>query len=269
MDAIGLAQRLAREHLRLPTQLDFWGADVRGIAKCLANSALFSVRDKRTPRVKYDDAEIASLSDVTVKYTGTQLDQDDHLVYMQLIHMARTTPLGEAVLVAASEALRGLGWADSQESYDRLRASYKRMLEGTVWVADHKPKRTRMYGSHLLNAIGGDDLVTGTTWTIVLELGLAAILTGDELTLIDWLRQRRLSGLAQWMHAFYATHDSPLPYKAATLYELCGSKMASAASFRLRLKRALDELKAEKFIAHYEIGPRPSYLVSVRRMLDS
>lgn len=265
MDALATAQRLEEEFSGVPRQLDFWGADVRGLSKCLANSALFSVREKRAPRRRYDEEIIASLNNVMMKYTGTQLDQDDHLVFMQLIHIARTTPLGEAVTVDAAEALRGLGWSDSEESYDRLRDSYKRMLEGTVYVEDRKPKRWRLYGAHLINTIAGDETATGTRWSIVLDRSLARILTGNELTLIDWVRQRRLSALAQWLHSFYATHAAPLPYKAATIYELCGSKYANKASFRQKLKKSLDELIDERFIEGYEIGPRPGFLVAVKR----
>ncbi len=265
MNALATAQRLEEEFSTLPRQLDLWGADVRGLSKCLANSALFSVREKRAPRRRYDEEVIASLNNVTMKYTGTQLDQDDHLVFMQLVHIARTTPFGEAVQVDASEALRGLGWSDSQESYDRLRNSYKRMLEGTVYVEDRKPKRWRLYGAHLINTIAGEAVTSGTRWIIFLDHSLASILTGNDLTLIDWVRQRRLSGLAQWLHAFYATHAEPLPYKAATIYELCGSKHTSARGFRQKLAKALGELADERFIDSYEVGPRPSYLVAVKR----
>lgn len=264
-DAVSMARRTRLE--RLPRQLEFWHDDVRAVAKCLANSALFSVRDKRAARAKYDNDEIASFNDVTIRYTGTQLDQDDHLVFMQLVHMARADKFGTPVVIHASTALAGLGWSDSQDSYDRLRDSYKRMLEGTVYVVDHQPKRAREYGSHLIGRLTSETTASGTVWSIVLDPMLATIMTGDEFTLINWVRQRRLSALAQWLHAFYATHDVPLPYKAVTLHERCGSKMTSPRAFRQKLKMALEELKNDQFLVGYDIGPRPSFLVTVARQL--
>lgn len=266
-DPVAAVKRAARA--RYAQQLGFWDDDLRGIAKVFANSALFAVREKRVARVRYTKEPVASLSDVSVRYTGEQLDQDDHIVYMQLCHLARGTNFGEAVEVAAGAMLRALEWSDSAESYQRLRQSLTRMLEGTVWVTDTKPKRTREYASHLIGSIAGVTDVHCTVWTVALDPDLAAIITGDELTLINWVRHKRLTALAQWLHNHYATHDTPIPYKAATLHDLCGSKMANPRAFRLKLKKALDELKAEQFIAHYEIGDRPSYLVTVRRTLDS
>lgn len=273
------AVKRAAARAGLATQMGFWDDDLRGIAKVFANSALFAVREKRVGRACFRDEPIAALKDVSVRYTGEQLDQDDHNVYMQLWHVARGTNFGAAVEVTAGAMLHGLGWSDSGESYKRLRDSLARMVEGTVWVTDTKPRRTREYAAHLIGSIAGEHLIGAmpgvadlrhTLWVVHLDPDLASIVTGDELTLINWVRHKRMSALAQWLHNHYATRGNALlPYKAATVHELCGSKMANPRSFRLKLKAALEELKTEQFIAHYEIGPRPSYLVTVKRQLDA
>lgn len=264
--ALDVAKRMEREFTRKPEQLHLWSEKVRGMSKTIANSALFAVIDKRVARRRFEAEVVRSLLDVTIRYTGAQLDQDDHLVFMQLCHLARVEKIGAVVKVTGLAALKGLGWDTSKESYTRLRESYRRLLEGTVYI--HSDSGKQLYGSHLIHSVkasGAADADISTEWTVVLNADMANLLTGDELTLIDWVRHFKLSGLAKWLHAFYSTHEVPLPYKAETVYELCGTKIAEQRVFRSRLKKALDELVEAKFLESYSVGPRPSYLVSVKK----
>jgi hypothetical protein len=188
---------------------------------------------------------------------------------MQLCHLARNEPFGTPVKLTGLAALKGLGWDSSKESYDRLRGCYKRMLEGTVYITTTDDRKRVMYGAHLLRSVGSLDELKGddahTQWTIVLDPSLANILTGDELTLIDWVRHYKLTPLAKWLHGFYSNHREPYPLSAEKLHDLCGSAQTDMRGFRFRLKKALDELIAFGFIENYAVGPKPSYLVTVKR----
>lgn len=274
--ALETAKRLELEMTKKPTQLELWeqeswGDKKRGMSKTLARSALFAVIDKRPKeRRRFDNEPVRTLQDFTIRYTGWQLDQDDHLVFMQLCHLAHSEKLGTAVKITGIKALNGLRWDTSAESYTRLRESYRRLLEATVYIYTDKGKL--IYGSHLLESLKGSDGpgdtdTPETEWTIKLNAETANILTGDEVTLLDWVRHMKLSGLAKWLHAFYSTYEAPLPYKAETLYEFCGSKIGEQRVFRSRLKKALDSL-IPAFLDSYTIGPRPSYLVTVKRKRD-
>jgi hypothetical protein len=275
--ALETAKRLELEMTKKPTQLELWEQQTwsekkRGMSKTLARSALFAVIDKRPKeRRRFTNEAIRTLNDVTIRYTGDQLDQDDHLVFMQLCHLAKSGQLGAVVSITGITALEGLGWGVSSISYTRLRESYRRLLEGTIYVYTDKGKL--IYGSHILQSLkGGDDLADtdtpDTEWTIKLNVDMANLLTGDEVTLLDWVRHMKLSGLAKWLHAFYSTYETPLPYKTETLYEFCGSKIGEQRIFRSRLKKALDSLIPE-FLDSYTIGPRPSYLVTVKKKRDA
>ncbi len=48
--------------------------------------------------------------------------------------------------------------------------------------------------------------------------------------------------LAQWLHAFYSTHEKPFRYKVETIKELCGSEVEELWKFRQVLRRALGTL---------------------------
>lgn len=270
--ALEVARRLEREQgKQLSLKLTpGWSEDKRGMSKSLARSALFSVRDKRLARERYDNAIMATLEGVEIRYSGEELRQDDHDVFMQMCHLARDEKIGEEVNITGAQALDGLGWGRSNDAYDRLRACYKRMLEGTVYVTASRNKAmVRLYGAHLFATVGAEvENVTsidslGARWTIKLNAELANIINGSEMTLIKWAADQKMSPLAKFLHRFFATHEKPFEYKAETLHRLCGSKQANMATFRQNLKRALNEVQEAGYIKSHSMGPKPSYLVKV------
>jgi hypothetical protein len=66
-------------------------------------------------------------------------------------------------------------------------------------------------------------------------------------------RQLRGKPLALWLHAFYATHEQPYPYKVETLHDLSGSRTASLRRFRAALRIALTEVQKVGAIAGWGI----------------
>jgi hypothetical protein len=273
--ALEIAQKLEQRSQMSLKLSPSWSEDKRAMSKNLARTALFGLREKGKDREQYDNALLASVDGIEIRYTGAQLDQDDHTVFMQLCHLARDENIGSEIRITGAQALAGLKWSDSQEDYERLRSSYRRMLEGTVWLSVRKPgakNYTQIYGTHLFGSVKADAANTlgldsvQTNWTIKLNLELANLLTGSETTLIKWAAEQKMSPLANWLHRFFATHDTteaPAVFKAETLHRLCRSKRANMASWRQSLKRALDELQEVGFIASWSIGPPPAYNVSV------
>jgi hypothetical protein len=70
--------------------------------------------------------------------------------------------------------------------------------------------------------------------------------------------------LALWLQAFYATHESPYPYKVETLRELSGSRTAELYHFRANLRRALADWTATGDIQGWQIDPETD-LVQITR----
>ena len=241
--------------IALEARLENWANHLRGISKDLARSALFQSSAKLAPRQIYENRPVATLNSIRITYSGPELRQDDHDVFMNLVHMARKVDLRTVVRITGNEALRWLHWENTGENYERLRQSYWRLLKGTVIVEREvtlsKGKKWRpIYGSHLVHTIDVvDDRSPDLPWNIYLEPRMALLLTGADMTLIDYMVRMKLKPLAQHLHAFYATHSDPIhPYKVATLRGLCGSQQKSLPAFRQQLKTALDALKREGFI---------------------
>lgn len=250
----------AKEAAR-PAKTEVWAKTYRGISKDLTRSALFQVANKTTPRVNYDDERpVATLTNVRITYSGPELRQDDHEVFMQLVHMTRGVEFGAEVEITGHAALEGLRWENNGESYERLRQCFWRLLKGTVIVQrkrelKHGDKWRSVYGEHLINSVHAQDETNPELpWRIYLNTRMATLLTGNDLTLIDYMVRMKLNPLAQWLHAFYATHSAPIyPYKVAKLRELCASRQKSLPAFRQQLKTALDSLKKEGFIQTWSL----------------
>jgi hypothetical protein len=64
---------------------------------------------------------------------------------------------------------------------------------------------------------------------------------------IDWNEREGLgkANLAKWLHGFLSSHEAPLPYKVATIKDLCGAdRDQRLGDFRKALRKAMDLLKA-------------------------
>ena len=65
----------------------------RPVSNDMARSALFScVQGKDRRFIK--DALLATVADKEIRFTGEQLNQDDHDLLMQMVFMAQNKPLG-------------------------------------------------------------------------------------------------------------------------------------------------------------------------------
>jgi hypothetical protein len=259
-----LAQQRERENPRLDpppaespiiaAQLPLWREQYRGVPNALIRSALFTVRSTKVPREYLKDATIAALSNITIKYTGEELRQDDASVFMQLLHAARTEKLGEDVRFVAGSFIRALGWSRASDSWDRLRQAILRLTATVVHVSVDNGRVG--YGASLIRSFkyqssDGEPL---KRWTVTLEPSIAALF-GDEAYTRVLLEQRlkmKRSVLAQWLHLYYASHREPYPQTVAALHRLSGSEAKTLFHFRQTLFKALDELKRVGFLKSWQ-----------------
>jgi hypothetical protein len=80
------------------------------------------------------DEEILVVGEGRITYRGEELRQDDELVWMQVLHLAKQQPLGERVEFIAGNFLHALGWSTSGQSYQRLRTCLSRMQATSIQV---------------------------------------------------------------------------------------------------------------------------------------
>ncbi len=244
-------------------QLPIWSDERRGVPNDLVRSALFSIANRRAKRAYLRNAEIAALGSIVVRYTGEQLTQLDEDVFLQIVHMARLSPLGDSVEFTAHGMLKSLGWTTDGRAYDRLRESIQRLKATGLEVHNQK----NGYSGSMIRDFAWQEMdgKSSRTWKVRLEPRIIALFGLTSYSQIDWEQRLQLSGpLAKWLHSFYYTHREPLPMKVATLHRLCGSTAKQMFKFRQNLREALGELQSVGFLESWRIVA-DSDLVQVRR----
>lgn len=246
-------------------QLPLWGEDRRGVPNVIVRSALFTVGNKNQKRNYLKEAVIAALGDVQITYTGEELRQDDEDVFLQILHLSRSVPLGEPIDFTAYSMLQSLGWTTDGRAYDRLRRSLTRLNATSLNIS----KADQGYAGSLVRSFAWKepDNNTGRMWRVCLETKIIALFGRTSYSQIIWDQRKQLGPLAKWLHSFYFTHADPFPMKTMTLRTLCGSAVKDLFKFRQNIKHALQELVLVGFLVSWDIDQKDN--VHVKRVPKS
>jgi hypothetical protein len=243
-------------------QFPLFPETTRPVANDMARSALFSCVQGKD-RVYIEDALLPSQDGIEIRFTGRQLNQDDHDLLMTLVFMAKNTPVGKWITVPAYAILTALGRQTGGLQYRELRTDMSRLAAGMVSIRNTKAK-IEFIGHHLISKAAQHEI--SRHWVYRLDPDLRAFYGEMSHTMIDWEKRRALQGkdLARWLQLYLATHAKPFPVKTETLKELSGSRAKLLKNFRAQLRRALDDLVANEDIRDWMIE-MPADLVKVDR----
>jgi len=100
----------AEEAVGSQLSLPFWAEQFRALPSEIFRSALFNARNKTKAREHMKDREIVVIGPGTITYTGEELRQDDETVWLQLIQLAKTQPLGRPIQFTANSFLKAIDW---------------------------------------------------------------------------------------------------------------------------------------------------------------
>ncbi len=234
----------------------------RPVSNDMARSALFSCVQGKDRRY-IEDQLLASQDGIEVRFTGRQLNQDDHDLLMQMVFIAQHKPLGSWVMVPAYGILQALGRQIGGKQYHELRADIARLTAAMVIIRYTETKR-EVFGHHLIAKAEQDEKTRH--WMYRLDPDLRALYGDMTHTLIDWDQRLALKGkdLARWLQLYIVSHAKPFPVKVATLRDLSGSRAKALKHFRSKLKTALDDLVDNDDIERWEIE-MPQDLLYVER----
>ncbi len=238
-------------------QFEFWGDRQRVAPNELLRSALFTVRNQNTARDYCKRKELAVLGGGDIRYTGQELRQDDHDVWLELLHMSRSIPLGNAVEFERAEFLRRIGWSKavrpSKRYYDKLFDSLERLSATNLLI---RSKRLgRGIGVSLIAKFEyqDDEGKNLRRWRIWLDPEIRDLFAPHYHTRLYWEQRQQLSDMGKWLHGFFGSHRAPFPQKVTTIRDHCGSTAKHLNRFRATLKKALDELVEVGFLASWSI----------------
>jgi hypothetical protein len=222
---------------RSATVLPWWPKEVRGVPNLLIRTALFGVV-RRGWREYLDRVPIASRGNITITYSGPQLDQADLDVWMQILEMRKGQELGRLEF-SASSFLRSIGRGTDNRSIEWLYSSLARLAGAVVDIRDAE-KHHSYFGALILD--GARDERTNMISVALNPNLLRLFLTG--WVRLDWQQRRMLNtDLAKWLHAFYSSDTDPYPIKVQTIRDLCGSESKVLKKFRQQLRASLAQLE--------------------------
>jgi TrfA protein len=228
-------------------QFPLWPEPVRGMPNPALRSALFAAVQGKDRRFINDEL-LAAVAGIELRFKGEQLNQQDLEVCAELFHLARLHPLGDICHTSAHGLLKALGRHTGKSEHLQLHRSIRRLQAHGLEIK----AGTHSYFGSLIMEGAKDDLTRH--YLIKINPKLAPLVISG-WTGLDAEQRRTLRGkdLALWLHAFYASHAKPYPYKVSTLRDLSGSRTANLKHFRAALRRALAELQAAGAIAAWQI----------------
>jgi TrfA protein len=231
-------------------QLDFWDDGKRAAPNAVFRSALFPALNNKQQRRYYPEQErICSVDGVDVLFMGTQFDQSDLDVYLELLNLARPLPLGTPIRFSAYALLKALGWPTGGKYHERLHTILIRLCGGVVDMTDHKK---RYFGQLIQGGIRDEitkhyEIAINPKFAVLFGFGMWAAIDRE---------QRRALGrnqTAKALHAYYSSHAAPGPHSFDTLAKIAGLTNSNPRQRRADLIKAHDHMKAKGCLGGYEV----------------
>jgi len=238
-------------------QLPLWPEDRRAIPNLFVRSALFNARNKNIPRHYLKDAEIYVIGDHgSITYTGEELRQDDETVWLQLIQLAKELPLGSSVEFTPYEFCKALGWSISGRAYIRLREVLTR-LQATSLKA-YSSQLEKGVSLSMLPRFQWRDHASNTSlprYKVTIAEELLDLFSDNRYTRLEWEQRLALpTGVATWLHGYFASHKDNFPIRLETIKQGSGIEISSARHLKAVIEAALKQLLAAGFINSYTLA---------------
>lgn len=248
-------------------QLPLWAETLRCLPNEIVRSALFNARNRNQLRAQLEDAEIAVIGDGRITYGGQELRQDDEIVWLQLIHMAKERPLGQTVEFTPYSFCQAVGWFPvNGRSYIRLRECLKRMQKTSLEIISRRLKEG--VSLSMIPMFHWQDIETGRPlrlYKVRVAPELMELFGGVHYTHLEWSQRLALPvGIATWLHGYLASHEKPYSIKLETIKKGAGITIPSK-HLRTKVTQALEALKRVGFLSSYRIDGDLVHVVRTAR----
>lgn len=220
-----------------------WGDHMRALPNDYARSALFTVRNKRVPRVALQNEPIYSVgSDVNITYTGVELRaEDDELVWQQVMEYSKRSPFGEPISFTFYELCKDLDWSINGRYYKKAEACLSRLQASAM---QFESKRVgRLDSLSLISRFSVLDRGSrNSRCQVIIDKEMVVLFAGDYYSRFMWDKYRKLAPTARRMFDYFATHKEPFPMKLETFRLMCGSESTRPKKWREQVWAACDQL---------------------------
>ena len=226
-----------------------WGDNMRAMPNDLARAALFTTRNKKTPReVRQQHVIFHVNKDVLITYTGIELRaDDDELVWQQVLEYAKRSPVGTPVSFTFYELCTDLGWPINGRYYDKAEECLTRLQATALQFSSGRIGRLESVS--LIHRFRVLDRGKKTSrCQVEIDEEMVVLFAGDHYSKFVWEKYRELSPTARRMFDYFVSHKEPFPLRLETFRLMCGSDSARLKKWREQTGRACEELSQSGLI---------------------
>ncbi|KGR62610.1 transcriptional regulator [Xanthomonas vasicola] len=220
-----------------------WPDTMRAMPNDTARSALFTTRNKKTPRDALQNKVIFHVNkDVKITYTGVELRaDDDELVWQQVLEYAKRTPIGEPITFTFYELCQDLGWSINGRYYTKAEQCLSRLQATAMGFTSERVGHLESVS--LLHRFRVLDRGKKTSrCQVLIDEEIVVLFAGEHYTKFIWEKYRKLSPTARRMFDYFSTHREPYPLKLETFRLMCGSDSTRVKKWREQVGEACGEL---------------------------
>ncbi|QJC37551.1 hypothetical protein GJU02_02250 (plasmid) [Enterobacteriaceae endosymbiont of Donacia thalassina] len=209
----------------------------RAVPNIILRSSLFGIVKKGNRKYEKNVLK-TSLNGFFIRFTGENLDQSDLDVWLECVYLFTKAPLDNKVIFSTYSFLKSIDRKTGKKDYEWLKSSLIRLSICSIEIN----YKDCFYIGHLLHEWYRNDKTKKNI--ILLNKNIISFFINSMWTAISLKERRKLKGkpLSQWIHCFYCSHNTPLPYRVITLKKLCGSNTLILWKFRQILKKSLYEV---------------------------
>lgn len=237
-----------------PLQLPLWQDVYRVMPNDFSRSALFTVKNKRTPRKALQGVLLYHYNnDVEIEFTGLELRaDDDELVWQQVLNYAKHFPLGTEIKFTSYELCKDLGWPTTGYYYKRIEDCLTRLKANAI---NFRSKRLQQLESFsLLDKFRMEQINSRrSVISVVIDPVIIKLFMGDNYTKNVWAHYRQLSPIARRLYDYLASHREPYPLKLDVFRQICASDCERAKKWREMTKDACTELEKSTLVVYARV----------------
>ncbi len=220
-----------------------WADNLRAMPNDLARAALFTVRNKRTPRVARQSHSIFVLSKgVEITYTGIELRaDDDELVWQQVLEYAKRVPVGSPVTFTFYELCKDLGWSINGRYYDKAEECLSRLQATALQFISGRIGRLESVSLiHRFRVL--DRGKKNSRCQVEIDDEMVVLFAGKYYSKFEWEKYRSLSPTARRMFDYFVSHSEPFPMLLESFRLMCGSDSDRLKKWTEQTNKACEEL---------------------------
>ena len=220
-----------------------WADNLRAMPNDLARAALFTVRNKRTPRAARQSHSIFVLSKgVEIIYTGIELRaDDDELVWQQVLEYAKRVPVGSPVTFTFYELCKDLGWSINGRYYDKAEECLSRLQATALQFISGRIGRLESVSLiHRFRVLDRGN--KNSRCQVEIDVEMVMLFAGKYYSKFEWEKYRSLSPTARRMFDYFVSHSEPFPMLLESFRLMCGSDSGRLKKWTEQTNKACGEL---------------------------